>query len=323
MSSPLVSFIVPAHNRVQLLPLALESLLGQTVKDVEIVVVDDGSTDGTLDYIASIPDRRVRVVRSEHQSGPGAARNLGLTHARGRYIGFLDSDDESVPDRVGRQIAALEAVGSPSVALVIGGFVVARTTGLRRQIRSRVTLGLDPLRSLVSLNAGPVTTSTFLVTRGVLEAGIVFDEKLRMLEDLDYAIRVAERGVVVSLDEPIVRKRRDSGREHAYRDAGSSEYRQMLLRKHSFHLPHISVGRLRHLLRIAGAELSGGDVPESLRFLSAAQIADPLPQRASLARTLVRFGRRSATEAAQKDMQLLRRAISIWYQSTRWPLTRK
>jgi len=88
---PLFSVIIPTYNRRELLRQALASVLAQTFTDYEIIVVDDGSTDGTREWLATVSDQ-VRVLIQENR-GPGAARNLGIQNAVGEYVTFLDSDD--------------------------------------------------------------------------------------------------------------------------------------------------------------------------------------------------------------------------------------
>src|SRR5437868_2651965 len=89
------SVIIPTFNRARLLKQAIDSVRTQTCRDYEIIVVDDGSTDGTVDYLASLGDH-VRIRRQANR-GPGAARNLGAQEARGQYLAFLDSDDVWFP----------------------------------------------------------------------------------------------------------------------------------------------------------------------------------------------------------------------------------
>lgn len=90
------SVIIPTYNRRELLPQALASVRAQTLPDYEVIVVDDGSTDGTREWLATLSDDRVRVLLQENR-GPGAARNLGIQNAVGEYITFLDSDDVWLP----------------------------------------------------------------------------------------------------------------------------------------------------------------------------------------------------------------------------------
>lgn len=91
-TSPLFSVIVPTYNRANLLKKAVQSVLDQTFQDWELIIVDDGSTDGTTDTIKGFSDSRIRYIFQEHQER-STARNLGITHALGRYICFMDDDD--------------------------------------------------------------------------------------------------------------------------------------------------------------------------------------------------------------------------------------
>lgn len=105
-----VSVVIPTYNRAPTLPRALESTLAQTIDDLEILVVDDGSTDDTASVLATYQDvdSRVRPVVHATNQGANVARNTGIEHARGEYIAFLDSDDEWHPEKLERQLAALE-----------------------------------------------------------------------------------------------------------------------------------------------------------------------------------------------------------------------
>ncbi|MGD2109073.1 MAG: glycosyltransferase family 2 protein [Phycisphaerae bacterium] len=110
VSQPTVSVIVPTYNRKGLLPRALDSIIAQTVPDWEIVLVDDGSTDGTECVAAAYADRlgdRLVYIRQKNR-GASAARNTGIDSSRGRYIAFLDSDDEFLPNKLERQLAMFE-----------------------------------------------------------------------------------------------------------------------------------------------------------------------------------------------------------------------
>ena len=108
---PRVSIIIPSFNRARFLPETLRSVLGQSVADLECIVVDDGSSDGTKELVAgfSARDSRVRYLQQVNK-GPSAARNFGLEESRGRYIQFLDSDDVIVQDKLEKQLRRLENV---------------------------------------------------------------------------------------------------------------------------------------------------------------------------------------------------------------------
>ena len=96
-----VSVIVPLYNKKEYLKLAVDSILNQTLADIEVLIIDDCSTDGSLELCRELygHDERVRIIQQPHNMGPGAARNRGINEARGKYIVFVDGDDEILPDR--------------------------------------------------------------------------------------------------------------------------------------------------------------------------------------------------------------------------------
>ncbi len=106
---PLVSVVVPTHNRARLLRRTLRSILAQHMVDLEVVVIDDGSTDDTGDVAATDP--RVLVIRNRESAGVSAARNRGIAAARGEWIAFCDDDDLWSPDKLNRQLTAADACG--------------------------------------------------------------------------------------------------------------------------------------------------------------------------------------------------------------------
>jgi succinoglycan biosynthesis protein ExoO len=117
--APLVSVIIPAHNAERTIRNAVESVLRQTVSDLEVIVVDDASTDGTAGAVGRIHDSRVRLLVTEHNLRQAAARNLAMKCAKGKWVAFLDADDEWVADRLEFLIGAV--VGTPT------GFIVDLT----------------------------------------------------------------------------------------------------------------------------------------------------------------------------------------------------
>lgn len=104
---PVVSVVVPLYNKAAYIGRALESLAAQTIKDFEVIVVDDGSTDGGPDVVSAISDPRYRLIRQAN-AGPGAARNRGLREVRAPYVGFLDADDRWMPDFLAENVEILE-----------------------------------------------------------------------------------------------------------------------------------------------------------------------------------------------------------------------
>lgn len=104
---PLVSVIIPTYNRAHTLPASIDSVLCQTYDNLEVIVVDDGSTDGTEIFVRGLADSRVRYIKNSGNHGPAAARNLGVRRAEGEYVAFQDSDDEWRPDKLEKQMPLL------------------------------------------------------------------------------------------------------------------------------------------------------------------------------------------------------------------------
>jgi glycosyltransferase involved in cell wall biosynthesis len=101
---PLVSCIIPTYNRAHIVGRAIQSVLNQTYKNIEVIVVDDGSQDNTQEVVLSIKDERVRYIRLHRNFGAAFARNIGIANARGEFVAFLDSDDCFLPEKIEKQV---------------------------------------------------------------------------------------------------------------------------------------------------------------------------------------------------------------------------
>ena len=109
---PLVSIVVPAHNAAEFIDDTIHSVLGQTYEDFELIVVDDASSDATLEVVEQFSDARIRVIKCKRNGGAAKARNRGVLAARGRYICFLDADDLWQPDKLERQLEFMKETGA-------------------------------------------------------------------------------------------------------------------------------------------------------------------------------------------------------------------
>jgi glycosyltransferase involved in cell wall biosynthesis len=207
-----VSVILPTYNRAHLLEASLASLLAQEGVDFEVVVVDDGSTDGTAAMLAAQADPRLRTVRSAH-GGIAAARNAGLATARAPFIAFHDSDDLALPGRLAVPLAYLRA--HPGVDLVIqnGRLLPAEDDPEAREepwieaALARALAGREiALAEVFRWNLGQLQGMCF--TRRCLEATGPFDPSLTILDDLDIVLRVTLRWRAVFLDVPAFAYRR-------------------------------------------------------------------------------------------------------------------
>lgn len=204
---PTVSVIVPTYQRAHLVVDAIESILDQTFTDLEVLVIDDGSTDATDEAVRSIGDPRVRYVRQFPNAGVAAARNRGLRESRGRYLAFLDSDDTWFPDKLARQLE-LFACADARVGLVYGG--VAEPTNEGWQNTRPMAHG-DVYPDMLVRNVIHGGGSNVVIPREVVARVGFFDESLPAIEDYDYWLRVARRHHVDAVDAPVMRYENPAG----------------------------------------------------------------------------------------------------------------
>lgn len=157
---PIVSVIIPTYNRCSLLKAALESIFAQTVKDIEIILIDDGSNDGTLTYLKSVTDTRIKVINTL-RTGAAQSRNIGIKEATGKYIAFCDSDDVWFPEKLERQLALFESDEPPLLvfgdARIMEGEKVTEQTVFSTQKPSRG----DVFQLLLLDNFVPTSTVIF------------------------------------------------------------------------------------------------------------------------------------------------------------------
>jgi glycosyltransferase involved in cell wall biosynthesis len=195
-----VSVVVPTFDRAEVLPRALDSVIEQTRLPVEVIVVDDGSTDATAELVESrFPG--VLVLRQENR-GVSAARNRGIGASRGEWIALLDSDDEWRPRKLERQLSALEA--QPDLRICHTDEIWIRR-GRRvnpRQIHAKH--GGWIFEHCLPLCA--MSPSSVVIHRSIFDAVGMFNEALPACEDYDLWLRICSRYPVLYLDEPLVVK---------------------------------------------------------------------------------------------------------------------
>lgn len=194
---------------------AVDSVLAQTYRDFELVVADDGSTDGTRDYLETIEDPRVRPIWLEHRGGLTAARSAGLRHVRGVWVAFLDSDDLWLPDKLALQLQRLAA--SPSCRWSYTGYSLVdadeRPLPGRVALRRRLISGYI-LVPLLKFEVG-VAVQAMLVERSLIDEIGGFDETIPVRSDYDFALRLAARSEVCALPENLTWIREHAGRTTA------------------------------------------------------------------------------------------------------------
>jgi glycosyltransferase involved in cell wall biosynthesis len=199
--APLASVIIPTYNRATLVAEALASVQAQTFRDFEIVVVDDGGTDGTVAALAGWPE--VRVLRHPRRRGVSAARNTGIHAARGQWLAFLDSDDLWLPDKLARQMDYL----TTRPGLYLGQ---TDETWVRRGVRVNKPLSHRKVAGgifLPSLRRCMISPSAAVVHRRLFQDHGAFDETLAAAEDYDLWLRLTWRYEVGLVEAPLVIKR--------------------------------------------------------------------------------------------------------------------
>lgn len=197
-----VSVVIPTHNRARLLPRTLASALGQQDVDVEVIVVDDGSTDATPDLLRSMEEPRLRVVRHPVSRGVALARNAGIEVASGPWVAFLDDDDIWAPHKLTRQLAAACETQASFVycsAAILDECL--RVTRIDRAPSSR-----DIFSLLLAFDAVPGGGSGVMAATDLVREVGGFDHELAAagLEDWDLWIRLAHRCRAAVCLEPLV-----------------------------------------------------------------------------------------------------------------------
>ncbi len=196
MSEPLVSVVINVYNGEPYLAEAIDSVLGQTYENRELIVVDDGSTDATADVAGRYGDA-LRYVRQEN-GGIGSARNTGIELAQGEYFAFLDADDRFVGDKLERQLAAFDE--DPSLEMVFGHVREFLSPELDAEAAARIRPPVE--------NAPWRMTNLMLVTRDAYFRAGPFSETLKVGVGVDWYARATEAGLKELVPPVVVLERR-------------------------------------------------------------------------------------------------------------------
>lgn len=198
---PRVSVVLPVHNRGDVLPRAIDSVLAQELTDFELVVVDDGSSDDSAGITASYDDARIRLIRLDRNRGGNVARNEGIRAASAPLIAFLDSDDRYLPNKLDRVVAEFDR--RPDLDLLVDSFIKVQPPGSRKPEvvrRNPVINDRELFRTALFTRRLWKATPAITVRREAARKA-PFDETLRRLQDFDFLIRVSESANCASTDE--------------------------------------------------------------------------------------------------------------------------
>lgn len=185
--NPLVSVIIPTYNRAELVRRAVESVLAQTYKNIEVIVIDDGSTDDTASLLAPYLKHIVYVLESNNGGSVGRARNIGIKHSKGDYLAFLDSDDEWLPDKLEKQVSLLK---SPNVHIAYCDAYYVDEKGDILAIKRERRRG-NILRHLLIDNVVSGSASAVILRRDCFDKVATFREDIDTPEDWDLWLRLA------------------------------------------------------------------------------------------------------------------------------------
>jgi len=215
---PAVSVVIPTHSRPDLLPLAVESAFAAGT-NVEVVVVDDASTDETAEVCQSLPG--IKYIRLEQNQGVAAARNAGVIASSAPYIALLDDDDVRLPGSIDLQLDRLRS--TPNAVLIYGQAIIGGATDrLANDSYPQQCPTGDVFWELLTKNFIP--SGSVVVERACVLASGLFDPSIAAVDDWDLWIRIAASHSVASLDQPVVIWRRSSPNS----DQGSSSAVKMV-----------------------------------------------------------------------------------------------
>ncbi len=203
MHTPLVSVVIPFYNRAEVLPRAVESALAQSHPRTEILLSDDGSTDGATDAAAAYARQHANVIhlRADVNRGSAAARNMAINAAKGDYIAFLDSDDLWYPKKLERQLTAFAAADTSRAVCQCGCRIVK--SGLRSDTvewRPDKKWEAEPFEALIKEDMS-FQTSGLIVGRKALQSVGPFVERMRRNQDVELMLRLLARSGYIAIDE--------------------------------------------------------------------------------------------------------------------------
>lgn len=202
--SPIVSVVMPVYNSRRYIEAAVHSILAQTLSDFELIIVDDGSSDGTADILRRLARRdcRIRLIQ-QRNTGVCGASNRGIAEARGEFFARMDHDDIALPDRLERQVEYLRAY--PEIVAVGAQVLMIDSDGLPIRIAS-APLTHEKIEEMFALD-WPMFHPTLMARMDVMRKLGGYREQYNSMEDLDLFIRLAEYGRLANLPQVLLKYR--------------------------------------------------------------------------------------------------------------------
>lgn len=206
--NPEVSVIIPAYNAEKYIDESVESILGQTFQDLELIILDDGSTDQTSKKIQKLAekDKRIIFLKNEKNLGIPKTRNKGISIAKGKYIAWQDADDISVPDRIEKQKAFLDE--NPQAGIV-GGFLEFFEEGKKPSLRKYAATD-EAIRKNI-FKYSPVAQPASMIRKECFDRIGLYNTELEAAEDLEMSFRIGNAYKFANLQDTMIRYRVHSG----------------------------------------------------------------------------------------------------------------
>ncbi|MCG9479561.1 MAG: glycosyltransferase [Actinomycetia bacterium] len=200
--SPKVSVIIPTYNRASLIPRAIESVLAQNYNGIEIIIVDDGSTDNTKEVINKLKDKKIKYIQHKENMGGAAARNTGIKMAKAEYIAFLDSDDEWFPKKLETQIKVFNDMNDDT-GVVYSAFWKIHE-GCKSYKPNKIIKKKEGWIHEELLNGNFVTLQAALLKKDCFSKAGLFDVSIQRLHDWELWLRISRYFKFKFIDEPLV-----------------------------------------------------------------------------------------------------------------------
>jgi glycosyltransferase involved in cell wall biosynthesis len=201
---PLVSVVIPTYNGSKTIERAINSVLNQTYEKIEVIVVDDCSKDNTAEVVRSIRDDRVKLLIHEENRNGSAARNTGIREARGKYVAFLDDDDEWLEEKIEKQVKYLQSKDSKEwKAVTTSNFSKEGVANIRREG--------DIREDILNMRSSFAMGSSLLIEKKAIEEVGYFDEKYNRHQDQEFVLRYLRLYKLAVLNEPLLIRHPSSG----------------------------------------------------------------------------------------------------------------
>lgn len=204
MNKPLISAVITTHNRLNLLKKAVKSVKNQTYSNIEIIIVNDNSNDGTVEYLNELSDHDRSIlhinISPEESHGGNYARNQGIKNASGEYIAFLDDDDEWLPEKIEKQIGFFQKC--PSYGMVYCGRRIEKNNTVQEEQLPDVKFTGDLKETC--FEGIFCVTSMMVVKKSILLDLNGFDEELKAWQEYDLCIRLADKTLIGYVNDPLI-----------------------------------------------------------------------------------------------------------------------